>query len=96
MLSTMLVIPVLGFISDNFQTDFSEFSNLTYVKNIFSPANIGLNFHFSSQIILGYFILLIFYLYKFKLFCYCNFFHFNLRIIILIILFYINTYFELT
>jgi hypothetical protein len=92
LISLIFAMPIIGFLFPNINTNLSNISNLSYANNIFSTANLGLNFHFSTQIILGYFMLFYCYYQKFNSLGNFNFFFSSSKIILwisLVILFYI-------
>jgi hypothetical protein len=91
LISLILLIPIIGLFT-NLNTNFSSISNYRYTKNIFSIANLGLNFHFTTQIILGYFLIFYSYHLRFNSIGNFKFFFSNSKIIIcfvFVILFYI-------
>lgn len=56
--SIILSCVLIGFIFPNLATDFSSISwKQSYYVDIFSPASVGLNPHFTTQLILSYFLL---------------------------------------
>jgi hypothetical protein len=86
LLSLMLAFPIIGFFIPEFNINLHKFSNHSYANNIFSNANLGLNFHFSTQIILAYFIIFYCYYHKFNTIGNFKFFFSNSKIILLTVI----------
>jgi hypothetical protein len=91
LISIILLIPIIGLFA-NLNTNVASISNHQYANNIFSIANLGLNFHFTTQIILGYYLIFFSYYLRFNSIGNFKFFFSNSKIIIcniFVILFYI-------